>query len=184
MSASSNDNAKLRHDTLIATIQKAVDDSRTPFILHYRKNYDVPALRPSWSIAECVTFGFWSRIFSALTESKLRRRIAGSLRVDQADVFANWLHCLSYLRNITYHHGRVLGTSLVFSLKPLLRRQLVFANNQTFYAYATVIHYLLTHTGMPTTWKADLEGLFARFPGIDPCELGFAPGWASSPGWG
>lgn len=169
--------ASFRHEELRANIEKSVKESKMPFITHYRNNYGDPPLPPSWATAECMTFGTWSRIFSNLSDTGVKRRISKSFKVDHVDVFANWLHCLSYLRNAIYHHDRVLGTSLVFRLKPLYSRQLIFANPNSFHAYATVIHYLTTSTKLPTSWKSDLQALFASYRGIDPRELGFEPSW-------
>lgn len=174
---------RFRHAELLANIEKSVNESKMPFIAHYRNRYDSPRLPPSWATAECMTFGSWSRIFSHLRDPGVKRRIAKSFRVDHVDVFAGWLHCLSYLRNVTSHQARVLGTNLVFRLKPSYSRKLVFANPNTFYAYATVIHYLATATKLPTSWKSDLQALLAKYPSIDPRELGFEPGWETQPGW-
>jgi abortive infection bacteriophage resistance protein len=172
------------HQALVDEIAKDTQRSQTRFIEYYREHYNTPHLPPSWAMAECMSFGFWSKTYKIIANHSTRDRIAKMYGVNQSSVFGSWLRASSYLRNHTYHHGRLLGAYLVITIASYRHIRLSASVNQTFYAYATVIHYLLTHTGTPTTWKADLEDLFARFPGIDPCELGFAPGWASSPGWG
>lgn len=171
------------HGALVDEITGDVARSRMTFIEHYREHYDKPRLPPSWAMSECMSFGFWSKTYKIIASPSNRDRIAKMYGIEQSSVFGSWLRALSYLRNLTYHHGRLLRAYLVFPVKSYKHIRLGPTQNQTFYAYATVIHHILTNTGLPTSWKADLQALFARYPGIDPRELGFEPGWAARPGW-
>lgn len=45
------------------------------FVNHYYRQYSSPALPPSWSVSECVSFGLWSRTFSILKDPTDKKAI-------------------------------------------------------------------------------------------------------------
>ncbi len=168
---------------MVKTIEDSVKRSKAPFIAYYKEHYDDPYLPPSWGVTECASFGFWSRTYQMIRDINERKAISMKYRVGQSEVFESWLHSLTYLRNMTCHHSRLLGAKLVFPPASYKKQGISFADSHSFYARATVINYLVKETGMPTTWKIDLRDLFLRFPAVRPGEIGFAPGWETKGGW-
>jgi abortive infection bacteriophage resistance protein len=169
---------------MIAKIEREVDQAKgKAFISHYFRHHDDPYLPPSWAITECVSFGMWSRTFSILRDPIDKKGIAKRFGVDQADVFESWIHALTVLRNVAAHHGQLLNTQLRVSPNSYRKANMLFQQPQSFYAIATVSHFLLQATRLPHRWKTTLGAIFTAYPKVSPTDLGFHPGWENSPGW-
>jgi abortive infection bacteriophage resistance protein len=169
---------------LLSKIEQETGRARDKsFVAHYHENHDDPYLPPSWSVSECVTFGLWSRTYAILRNPSDKKSIAMKFGIDQAETFASWLHALTVLRNTVAHNGRLLRNK--FSVSPSNSKNLniKFVDNKSFYASATVINVLLSHTGLPQQWKPQLQALFAKYPNIAIAELGFSPNWNTQAGW-
>lgn len=170
---------------LIRKIEDEVHRSKgRRFVEHYFKNHDDPYLPPSWSVSECVTFGLWSRTFAILRDPNDRKAISKRFNVDTTEVFESWLHTLTVMRNIVAHNGQIYRTKIHVSPSNYKAKQLTFSDKQSFYATATVIHYMLHHAGLPNTWKADIAALFSKHQAsVKLQDFGFQPSWPSAAGW-
>ena len=80
-------------------------------ITHYKRKYMDPYLPAIWCLTEASTFGQVSVIYADL-EREYRKEIAKSFNLDES-VCVSWFKCLSMLRNICAHHGRLWNASLV-----------------------------------------------------------------------
>lgn len=157
-----------------------------PFIQHYRNTYRRPELPPSWAICECLSFGTWSAIYSALAKLEHRKEVSRRFRVEDPKVFATWLHACSVMRNTVAHHGRLLGAQTGVTPKPYTPYGLEFsqAQNRTFFLMATIINFMCHSIKHGPSWMDALEALFKKYPAIPLLEgLGFDPDWRSHPGW-
>jgi abortive infection bacteriophage resistance protein len=169
---------------LIKKIEDEVGRSESKrFVGHYYDHHDDPYLPPSWAISECVTFGLWSRTFAILRDATDKKAISKKFGIDQADVFESWIHTLTVVRNIAAHHGQFLKVKLGVSPSNYKAGGIKFSDPKSFYAAATVIQYLLSQTGLPHNWKADLNALFNKYPSVQTGDLGFPANWQSSAGW-
>jgi abortive infection bacteriophage resistance protein len=169
---------------MIAKIEREVGRAKEKaFIAHYFRHHDDPYLPPSWAIAECVSFGMWSRTFSILRNPTDKKGIAMRFGVDQAEVFGSWIHALAVLRNVAAHHSQLLYTPLGVAPNSYQKANMKFRDPKSFYAIATVAHFLLQATNLPHRWKATLGAIFTAYPKVSPKDLGFHPGWENSPGW-
>ncbi len=149
------------------------------FIEHYYKKYGSPYLPPFWMIAEVLTLGSLSLLYTGLGDPALKLRIAQPFGVT-AKVMVSWLHSLAHLRNVCAHHGRLWNR--VFSITPLVPSHLattLYAANR-FEGHATVLVEMLRIIAPADDWKKDLRDLLGRFPEIDPAAMGFGPSWSTS----
>jgi abortive infection bacteriophage resistance protein len=153
------------------------------FVGHYYDRHDDPYLPPSWAISECVTFGLWSRTFAILRDANDKKAISKKFGIDQAEVFQSWIHTLTVVRNIAAHHGQLLKVKLGVSPSNYKTGGIKFNDQKSFFAAATVIHYLLNQTGLPHRWKSDLDEIFNKYPSVDIADLGFPKNWKTSAGW-
>jgi len=169
---------------LIRKIEDETDRSRSSaFIEHYKKKFQEPYLPPSWGVTECVTFGMWSLTYNALKEDKDKKAVSVKFKVQQSAIFGSWLHAITVLRNTVAHHSRLLRHKFVAGPQNLRDKNIRFTDCHTFYSIATVMNYMLAATGLPNTWKADLQTTFAAHPGVNIGEIGFPANWATQPGW-
>lgn len=152
------------------------------FINHYYATYTDPYLPPAWMIAETLTLGTWSMIFENLHVTAERKAIAKPLKTDE-QVLRNWLHALTYLRNLCAHHSRLWNRQFV--IKPVIatRHASFLRANDRCYAMAVVVDDLLRTVAPGTTWAIRLRDLLAAHPFVDPAAMGFPAGWETEKFW-
>jgi abortive infection bacteriophage resistance protein len=152
------------------------------FINHYYAAYTDPYLPPAWMIAETLTLGAWSLIFENLRDTNERKRIAQSLQTDE-QVLRNWLHALTYLRNLCAHHSRLWNRQFV--IKPMIakRHAKFLRSNDRCYAMAVVVEDLLRTVAPGTSWALRLRNLLSVHPFIDPAAMGFPMNWEEEAFW-
>lgn len=154
------------------------------FIAHYFQKYDYPRLPPSWVICECLSFGAWSYGYKDLANQRYRKLISRRFKVEDDHVFASWLHAFSVLRNVVAHHGRLMGGQSSVTPKSYQKRGLYFGRSRNFFVLASVINYVSASIRQGPGWRANLESLFERYPGLDvDALLGFPPDWLMHPVW-
>ncbi len=152
------------------------------FINHYFTNYASPYLPPAWMVAETLTLGTWSQIFENLRMTAERKTIAGHFGVDE-QILRNWLHALTYLRNLCAHHARLWNRKTVIKITIAKRHQPFLKVNDRFYAFAVVIHDLMQRIAPNTGWHERLDALLRNHPFADPAAMGFPANWQSEPFW-
>lgn len=171
---------------LISKIHEEVERARKHgrrFVKHYFDRYDNPLLPPSWAISECVPFGLWSKTYANLQSNKDKKTISNRFAVTQTDVFQSWIHALTVIRNVVAHHGQLLRVRHGVSPANYKNKGIRFTDPKSFFAIATVIHYLLSKTNLPNQWKPAIKAIFKKYPEIDIQELNFPPSWENFPGW-
>lgn len=168
------------HPRFLDEVKSETQRSRDVFARHYFQKYTDPTLPPSWLVAECLSFGKWSRLYEHLIIG--RTPIADGFNLP-VDVLTSWLHCLSFLRNICAHHGMVYRRVFVFTPKTLQRERGYFRDGKTFYCYASVIQILLKSLAQQPDWPVRLKAHLDAFPNISPTPMGFPDRWESAPLW-
>lgn len=175
-----NFHSKFNHTEFLSKAHFEITQSSDKFIKHYESQYlDYPIV-PIWMLTELLTLGALSKLYKGMKED------------DRADVslffgihyrtLQNWLHPLTYVRNICTHHGRLWNREL--SIRPdlikdrLWRPPLSPDNTKIFYIILILRHLtrnidtgdwfrkcqelLENHVenqlwlgamGMPTNWK-------------------------------
>lgn len=139
-----NHNDFTRH---MMSLEKEINRSKETFIKHYKKTYVEPIQPPAWMSLEVSSLGLLSQIFTNLKNNECKTEITYYFGLKKVGLLENWLRCLSLLRNICAHHGRVWNrrmTKIGFPRKPL--------NNfiptthvlpYKIYAYTCAIQYIL-----------------------------------------
>ncbi|MFU8894518.1 MAG: Abi family protein [Luteolibacter sp.] len=160
---------RFRHRRLIERIEKELqiqNGAMSPtkphhevFINHYYATYTDPYLPPAWMVAETLTLGTWSVIFENLRETHERKAIAKPLLTDE-QVLRNWLHALTYVRNLCAHHSRLWNRQIV--IKPMIakRHANFLKSNDRCYAIAVVVEDMLRTIAPGTSWAIRLEANF------------------------
>lgn len=168
-------------------IKKIEDEVRRSnarrFVEHYYDQHDEPYLPPSWAVTECVTFGLWSRTFAILRDGNDKKAISKKFGIDQVDVFQSWIHMLTVVRNSAAHHGQFLNVKLGVAPANYKSAGINFCDQKSFFAAATVIQFMLIQTGLPQTWKENLDDIFNKYPTVLIADLGFPLDWKNHLGW-
>lgn len=163
--------------------RKPVKAHQERFINHYYSTYGDPDLPPIWMICECLSLGTWSLMYANLAKGPDRQQIAQHFGLNEA-ILTNWLHVLSYVRNICAHHQRLWNRQLVIKLRIAKKHKSFLAIDDRFYALAVVIHELLQIISPGNQWHSRLESLLVNYSvTTNQSVMGFPAGWNTQPFW-
>ena len=180
-----------RHDELIDKIRRDTGhpDSRTGstkrrelFIEHYYSNYNAPELPPCWMVAEIMSIGTWSLVFSHLQDNEMKQEICEPFEIHYK-VMSSWLHSVTYTRNLCAHHSRIWNRN--FSITPIIMKKYKqhFSNPMSFYAQAAVLHILMSVIADGSRWQKRLSELFDKHANVPIRNMGFPDDWRNDPFW-
>ncbi|MFV5492438.1 Abi family protein [Acinetobacter sp. ASP199] len=116
-----NFHPKFNHSGFIHTCDKEVIRSKDTFIQHFNENYIGFPKIPIWMLTEVLSLGSLSFLYHGLTNNKAqsiedKKEIAQHFSIHH-EKLAEWLHILTYVRNICAHHGRLWNRELAIKSK-------------------------------------------------------------------
>jgi abortive infection bacteriophage resistance protein len=103
------------HTGCLAKIQELEGPASDKFVSHFRTKYHEEQHLPVWMATELMSFGTISHVYGALTLN-LKNAIVDGFDIHYS-ILTNWMHTLSYIRNICAHHGRLWNREL--AIRPL-----------------------------------------------------------------
>lgn len=171
----------------LSELEAEVQRSKEPFIAHYKKNYDDP-LPPAWVVCEVMSLGVLSKMYSNLSAYSVRRDISGIYGMDEG-FLEGFLEHLTYVRNVSAHHGRLWNRHLVKKMplpkgKPVGLRESInpSAEHKIYNTLVVLMHCLSVVHESSSQWTRELERLVDEFE-IDVSAMGFPPNWKELPLW-
>lgn len=168
----------------LSKARKNFECSKELFVRHYREHYDYPYMPPGWMLIEVTTFGMWSKLYAGLLDHVDKDAVADRFGPYPHAVFASWMHCISTLRNLCAHHGRLWNK--IFGVQPKIPRgySLTFATDKRRFAtHAYVMKSLLNPLGRGQEWSEGLKTLLRPLNAETLYQMGFSPSWANDPFW-
>ena len=177
---------------LMDAVTDDVNRSNEDFIKHYKTKYDSPEMPPTWMSLEVVSFGTLSRMYKMLDKCSEKKQIALAFGVGNEDVFANWLHAFSNLRNCCAHHSRIWNRRFVVNLKlayntsrPFLLTQNTTAIKQNkLFALLSAIKYVVDILSPGNSFKQNLTVLLNDHHRLLKLkEMGFPLDWQDLSVW-
>lgn len=171
----------------LSSVEHETRQSKDLFAKHYFATYTEPLLPPSWLMAECVTFGKWSKLYKHLQKvnpahPNPKKLVAKTFSLS-VSLIESWLHALTILRNICAHHGRVWNRRFVYRPEVYAHAPQHFADQQTYYCLAVVMRLFSRPVDTHDEWPIRLMDLFKAHPSIAPTDLGFPANWEADPIW-
>ncbi len=160
--------------------------SSEEFIRHYRSRYTGFPKLPVWMATEILTFGGLSMLYRGLVNDD-KRSVASHFNIHFKRL-ENWLHTLTYLRNLCAHHSRLWNRELSIRPdrinEPLWQPPITPRNDRLFYILL-VLRFLLNQTGNGNDWKNAVIALVAPFADIERYRLamGIPENWQEHPLW-
>ncbi|WP_291347412.1 Abi family protein [Desulfobacula sp.] len=175
------------HKRLIESLESEINRSTELFIKHYRKIYDSPVLPPIWASAEVMSFGQLSLWFKNLKIRRDRNRVAKAYGIDES-ILKSFMHHLTFIRNITAHHGRLWNRRMTITMRLPRKPQTLsamFNPEATRYIGNTIVMlgYFLKLISPGTSWPQRMRQLITRSPGIRPAAMGFQETWKDLSLW-
>lgn len=183
---------KFNHHSFIKNCDKEVERSKDTFIQHFEQNYiDFPKV-PIWMLTEVLSLGSLSFLYHGLINNKAigiedKKEIAQHFAIHH-EKLADWLHILTYIRNVCAHHGRLWNKDL--AIKSKLDKDKDWqapttpTNRRIFYVLL-ILKTLLRPTGFEAEWCEQINRLVRPILKDDHQRLamGFPKMWESHPIW-
>ncbi|MDV0447447.1 hypothetical protein MsAg5_13380 [Methanosarcinaceae archaeon Ag5] len=170
------------------TLQRSTEDFIEPYKMKSGSTcWMVPAC---WISFEIISLGKLSKLFTNLYQSdSCKKKIADHFKIKSPLVLENWIYCISVVRNICAHHGRLWNRTIPMDIEFLKKtcsgsfiQNLNIPSNKI-YAYICAIQYLLNAIDPENDFKIGLFDLFEKNPSINLSEMGFPIDWRSEAFW-
>ena len=176
----------VRHTKVLAKIEEEYNRSDEEFITAFKAKYS-DHFPPSWMTMEIASFGTLSILYGNLQPGRAKRSIAAYFGLPDT-VFASWLHCIVYVRNICAHHSHLWNK--ILSIRPLMPRSprntfiaLPASGTQQTYFVLSMIIYLLNTVNPNHSFISRFKELLNRYPSIDVRAMGFPINWENEKLW-
>ena len=161
--------------------------SRESFVKRFITVHGPNALPPSWMLLEVITIGDLSHMYRQLRPSPEKTRIANHFGLKSTNIFEEWLHCMSHLRNVVCHHGRIWNAP--FGIIPSRKSLLINSDGSAVLhrhrlaGQVQVLHNLLkaVDPGCASKWIARFQRSTNGLDDTDLANLGFSPDWHADP---
>ena len=153
-------------------------------IKHYKSKYSIPVDPAIWCITESSTFGSLSRFYGNL-EIEYKKEIAKGFGLNYS-MCESWFKCLSTLRNICAHHGRLWNMRLVVNNPKKPRNYSEHFDNEKIYSRLTLLKIMLDNIDKNGGygWAPRLiEFINERPQSIRLDAMGFPEKWSDSEVW-
>lgn len=177
---------------LIDDVTDDVERSNEDFIKHYKTKYDSPKMPPTWMSLEVVSFGTLSQMYKMLDKGPEKKQIALAFGLGNEDVFVNWLHAFSNLRNCCAHHSRIWNRRFVVHLKLAYNTSHPFLTPESsmkihpnkLFALLSAIKYVSDILSPGNSFKQNLiELLNEHHRLLKLRDMGFISDWQNLPVW-
>lgn len=177
-----------QYDDISDDIREDVDR----IIKHYYAKYDEPDMPPSWMTMEVISFGTLSKLYKYLKTSSDKKAVANAFGISNVDLFANWLHAFSGLRNCCAHHSRIWNRRFFVHVKMpyntsypfMLRADAENVKQNKLFALLTALKYIVDIISPNNDFKSNLQELLSeRHKLLSLKEMGFPSNWETLPVW-
>lgn len=183
-------NNAVQHAETLVTMDGELRRSKEDFIRDHRQRYYTDARRPpAWKTLEILSFGTLSRLYGNLRPSVAANdAVAQHFLVPNHTYFRSWLQCISQVRNVCAHHGRLWNRAVAAPPKyiPKPPRHLAYAappQPSRLYSALCCLKFMLHSVDYQNQLTQRIEQLFVAFPNADPGAMGFPANWAQEPLW-
>lgn len=181
-----NFHPQFNHGAWVAKLREETDRSTDAFVDHFRGRYvEYPAM-PIWMCTEVVSIGSLSLLYKGM-HSADKHAVAGAFGLHPKRV-QDWLHVLSYVRNVCAHHSRLWNRELAikpkFMPEPEWNPSLLPSGNRVFCALL-MLTVLLNKAGGSLVWRGQCTALLRQLSGSPRwrAAMGLAPDWEEHPLW-
>ncbi|NCN44254.1 MAG: ABC transporter permease [Piscirickettsiaceae bacterium CG_4_9_14_3_um_filter_43_564] len=182
----SNFHPGFNHRKWFSGVTDEVERSSDEFISHYKEKYDGFPVVPLWFTTEVMSLGKLSFMYQGLQNDD-KKLISQHFNIHHKRL-ANWLHVITYVRNVCAHHSRLWNRELSIRadqtrdrnwLPPLTPR-----NDRIFYVLLMLRH-LMKVSPNGEDWKKDMEALIDKISHDQKAMqmMGLTTNWKVHPIW-
>lgn len=183
---SGNFHPQFGHADWLEDIKKESQRSNDEFIRHYQREYAGFPKLPIWMLTEVMSLGKLSRLYRGLLNDD-KKVIAKHFKLPYKRL-SEWLHILTYVRNVCAHHSRLWNREL--SIRPERINETdwlppVTPRNDRVFFVLLMLRYLLISTGDAVKWTKSMTQLLAPFAEDRKwrAAMGIPANWQIHPLW-
>lgn len=177
---------QFRHEQWLTRLREETERSSDAFVGHYAARYHgFPAL-PIWMTTELMSLGSLSTLYRGMLPAD-RRAVADPLGIHHKRL-QDWLHVLTYVRNVCAHHSRLWNRELAIRPDHMPEadwRPPQLPRLDRVFAILLILSYLLQRLGNGATWRAEVTALLAPMAAHPRwlSAMGMSPQWIQHPYW-
>ena len=140
-------------------------------------------------MAETLTFGELSKWVGNTVDGKIKKEIAKHMGIPTIEIFKTVIQCLSLIRNICAHHGRLWNRKLVKKLPNIKRLNQHLVKDEgtelsnSLYNYIIVISHMMRTIQTNTGWQTRLAAHIETLPSALHKRMGFPECWQDKDFW-
>lgn len=187
-----NFHERFNHTQWISRLNGEIHRSSDEFVNHYKTKYtDFPNI-PIWMLTEVMSFGSLSFFYEGLRNAREsgiedKRIVADYFNLHHKRL-GNWLHTLTYVRNVCAHHSRLWNRKL--AIRPDKAKQAewlppVTPRSDRIFYILLILRQLLRVSGNGNEWAMEVSQLIKPIIEIDSYRIAMGiPGdWVEHPIW-
>ncbi len=183
---------KFDHTQWLSKLEKETKRSSDEFIRHYKKKYNGFPHIPIWMLTEVMSFGSLSFFYKGLINNQKSgvedKKVIANHYGFHHKRFGDWLHTLTYVRNICAHHSRLWNREL--SIRPDQAREKAWLspitprNDRIFYILL-MLRYLMRCSGNGDDWAKEVIQVLEPFTEYNQYRIamGIPENWKEHPIW-
>lgn len=187
-----NFHPKFNHAEWLQRVTLSVEESSDEFLKHFQRNYRRFPDVPIWMLTEVMSMGALSRLYKGMQNDKKKghedkQMIANEFNMHYRQL-QDWLHVLTYVRNVCAHHSRLWNRELAIRperirnanwLPPLTPR------NDRVFVILLMINRLLSDTLEIAEWTRSIENLLTPHSNnrFVKAAMGIPDNWQKHPLW-
>jgi abortive infection bacteriophage resistance protein len=166
---------QFNHAVWLNKLRTETGRSTDAFVDHFQSRYsDYPAL-PIWMCTEVVSIGALSLLYKGM-QNKDKAAVAATFGMHPKRL-QDWLHVLSYVRNVCAHHSRLWNRELAIKPRSMPEPEWnapLLPSNSRLFCVLLMLTILLNKSGGSLAWRGQCTGLLRR--------LATAPRWRAAMG--
>lgn len=145
---------------------------KAPFVKNFQNNY-VDGSIPLYALVELFSFGTLSKFYKNM-KNEDKKAIAKMYGLSYT-YFESWIECISFIRNICAHYGRLYNVNL--SKSPMMYKQ--FGNIDKFKIFAVLLclKNLIPNDSHWVQFVDTLELLIEKYESVNIALIGFPDNW-------
>ena len=181
-----NFHPRFDHQKWLSSIESEADRSRDQFIQHYNATYRGFPRLPIWMATEVMSLGSLSFLYKGMVTAD-KRKVSNFYQLHPKRL-QNWLHVITYVRNVCAHHSRLWNRDLAISpdqiREPNWRPPITPRNDRIFYVFLMLRH-LLKAINPNDNWHMKVNQLAAPIATVEGYRkaMGMPVEWSTHPLW-
>jgi len=181
-----NFHPRFDHQKWLCSIESEADRSRDQFIQHYRVTYRGFPRLPIWMATEVMSLGSLSFWYKGMVAAD-KRNVSGFYQLHPKRL-QNWLHVITYVRNVCAHHSRLWNRDLAISpgqIRETNWRPPITPRNDRMFYVLLMLRHLLKVINRIDDWHTKVNELVTPIATVEGYRkaMGMPVEWKTHPLW-